>query len=278
MLRTPSWKWLTSRLSARAFAADAKTPSRPCLPAIDQLDDRVMMSVSTDASEVPPPNGDTQILIGLLRGQTELVSHELNALKLAAELKLDVHKLNDSFLSIDAVINKFGEAILKNDLTSVKIDRSIDDLKIEFQKIDALVGGIGDDSDAGGELKFILDTMDHKASELIGLLNSATGAGDLDHKIELDYLKVSDSFLKLDGALLKVQEDAILARKAGKGQQEYLQIKLQDVLVTSLKIDDGDVRAQLLDLEKVTAGLLQTDGGFTGGVTTDGGGGGDVLA
>ncbi len=186
-----------------------------------------------------------------------------------------MHKFTDSFLKIDDVINNFGAAQLKQDLTVAKFDKTISDLKIEFLKIDALVGGI--DSETGGSLKVVLDRLEHKATELIGLLNGATGAGDLEHKTELNYLKVADSFLKLDGALLKIEEDAALARKAGKGQQEYLVVKLQDVLISSLKIDDGAVQKQLIGLEDATLSLLQTGGDFTGGVTTDGSTG-DVLA
>lgn len=274
MFHVPSWKWLSFRPTREVVSGAPAPASRPCLPAVEQLDDRLMLSVSTDASEVPPPNGDTQILIGLLKGQLELVSHELTAVKLAGDLKLDVHKFTDSFLKIDDLISRFGEAQLKVDATDVKLDKTISDLKIEFQKIDALVGGLGEE---GTSLKIVLDTLDHKANELIGLLNNATGAGDLDHKAELSYLKVADSFLKLDGALLKVEEDAALARKAGKGQQEYLQIKLQDVLISSLKISDGDVQKQLIGLEEETLRLLQPNTDFTGGVTTDGDTG-DVLA
>jgi len=278
MLRIPSWKWLSFRPTRELIAGADAPQSRPCLPAVEKLDDRLMLSVgtTTDASEVPGPNGDTQILIGLLKGQLTLVSHELDALKLAGQLKIDVHKFNERLLKIDGIITDFGQAILKQDLTDHKAEKTINDLKIEFNKIDALVGGLGD-TDAGGRFKFVLDTLDHKATELIGLLNSATGAGDLEHKIELKYQQVADSFQSLDEALLKATEDAVLARKAGKGQQEYLVVKLRDVQISALKIEDADVQNQLLDLEKLTAGLLQTGGDFTGGVTTDGGTG-DVLA
>src|SRR5258705_11522322 len=112
MLPTPSWKWLSSRLTTRALATPGTTPSRPCLPAIEQLDDRVLLSVSFEGA----PNGDTQILIGLLRGQVPLVSHEVNLLKIAGDLKLDIHKLNESFLKIDDVIYKYGESLVKGEL------------------------------------------------------------------------------------------------------------------------------------------------------------------
>src|SRR4051812_14453373 len=125
MLRIPSWKWLSFRPTRELVAGgDAPPQSRPCLPAVEKLDDRLMLSVSvsTDASEVPPPalQGDTDILIGLLNGQLTLVSHELNAVKLAGDLKIDVHKVTERFLKIDDLITDFGQAVLKQDLTEKK--------------------------------------------------------------------------------------------------------------------------------------------------------------
>jgi hypothetical protein len=263
MLPTPSWKWLSSRLSTRALtAASGATPSRPCLPAIEQLDDRVMLS-----SVEGGPNGDTQILIGLLRGQVQLVSHEVNILKVAGDLKLDIHKFNESFLKIDDLISRFGEdpiGTVKGESLALKQDKTISDLQIEFLKIDALVGGLPEGEDR--QLKLLVDTFEHKAVDLINFLGASTGGGDLEHKVEETYLKVADSFLKLDGAVLKVEEDSI-ARKAGKGQVEYLKIKLQDVLVSSLKIEDSDLKQDLLGLAADTVATL--NGGSTDGVTVE---------
>jgi hypothetical protein len=264
MLPTPSWKWLSSRLSTRALTtASGATPSRPCLPAIEQLDDRVMLSVSVEGA----PKGDTQILIGLLRGQVELVSHEVNILKVAGDLKLDIHKFNESFLKIDDLISKFGEdplGTIKGESLDLKLDKTISDLEIEFLKIDALVGGLPEGGDR--ELKLLVDTFEHKAVDLVTFLGSSTGGGDLGHKVEETYLKVAASFLKLDGAVLKVEEDSI-ARKAGKGQQEFLQIKLQDVLISSLKLDDSDLKQEVLGLATDTVATL--GGNNTDGVTVE---------
>jgi len=271
-MRNPSWKWLSSRLSARALAADSKTPSRPCLPALEQLDDRVLLSVAVEGA----PKGDNEILIGLLKGQVELVNHEVNALKLAGDLKIDLHKINESFLKIDDVIYKFGEDLIKGELGASKIDQTLDQLKIEFSKIDTLVGGLP--RETGSELKFVLDTFESKATELVNLLGSSTGGGDLDHKVEGTLLSVGDSFHKLDDAVLKFEE-ASIARKAGKGQQEYLVIKLSDVIVSSLKVSDSDLKIQLLGLEADTAKILSGGGNDTGGDTGvgDTGGGGVIT-
>jgi len=261
MLPTPSWKWLSSRLTTRALATPGTTPSRPCLPAIEQLDDRVLLSVSA-------PNGDTQILIGLLRGQVPLVSHEVNLLKIAGDLKLDIHKFNESFLKIDDLIYKFGEDILgpiKGESSGLKQDKTISDLKIEFLKIDMLIGGLPEGEDR--QLKLLVDTFENKAIDLVNFLGTSINGGDLEHKDEETYLKVADSFLKLDGAILKAEEDSI-ARKAGKGQQEYLILKLTDVLVSSLKVSDSDLKTELLGLEADTLAILD-GGGNTDGVTVE---------
>ena len=274
MLRTPSWKWLSSRLSTRALMTARPAPSRPCLPAIEQLDDRLMLSASTGGEG--GFKGDNQILIGLLRGQLELVDHQVNALKLAGDLKLDIHKLNDSFLKIDDVIYKFGEDLIKSERGGLKIDEALNDLKIEFSKIDTLVGGLP--RETGGDLKFVLDTFESKATDLVTVLGNSIGS-DLDSKVEATLYKAADSFRGLDDAVLKFEEAAI-ARKAGKGQQEYLVVKLADVLVSSLKVSDSDLKVQLLGLELDTAKVLfggNTDGG---GNTGDGGntGGGVTVA
>jgi hypothetical protein len=256
-------------------------PSRPCLPAVEKLDDRLMLSATPQAAstgdggnEIPPLNGDTEILIGLLRGQLGLVNNELNVLKAAGDLKIDAHKLTDSFLKIDDVIYKLGEAQIKGDLTDVKLDKSISDLKIQFQKIDMLVGGLGEK-----EHKFISEqiaSLQENTASIIGVLSKAENGGDLSHKIELSYLKLSESFLKLDGAILKYESN-LVQDKAHKVDMKFLEIKLEDILVSSYKIDDSALQKEIRGIADATAGLLAPPS-FNGGVTTDGGDTGDVLA
>jgi hypothetical protein len=90
--------------------------------------------------------------------------------------------------------------------------------------------------------------------------------GDLSNKDQQTFLRVTDAFGDLDAGLLKLQE-SILERKAGKGQQDFLVIKLQDILVSSVKeATDGELEDKLLDvaagMDKILIGLLrppQTD-------------------
>jgi hypothetical protein len=84
--------------------------------------------------------------------------------------------------------------------------------------------------------------------------------GGLGHEEELQYLKLTGAFGDLDAGLLKLQE-SVLARKAGKGQQEYLIVKLNDVLVTGRLIEDSELKQHVLSIaaetEKILIGLLQ---------------------
>lgn len=279
MLPVPSWKWLSFR-PTRQMIGDTP-PSRPCLPAVEKLDDRLLLSAVTDAAsdggnETPPPNGDTEILIGLLRGQQDLIKGEIDTIKFAGDLNIDDHKLNESFQKIDEVVYKLGEALIKGDLSDQKVDKTVSDLKIEFQKIDMLVGGI--EGDAGGTLKIMIADLEQKVDGLVNNLKISTNAGDLDHKVELTYLKVADSFLKLDDAILKYESD-VVQDKQHKVDMKFLEIKLNDVLISSYKIDNPDLQDQIQGIAKDTAGLVVVaPPTFTGGVTTDSGDTGDVLA
>jgi hypothetical protein len=269
-MSTPSWKWLSSRPNPRARAAGAgspppQAPSRPCLPAVEPLGDRILLSAVAPAaaSEGPPPID--RVLIGLIKGELNLATGELAALKLAGGDNAQLlHKLTEGFLKIDDVINKVGDAVIKGDLTGLKEDKALELLNDEFLKIDAAVGGLS--GDAQQALKAAIDGIKLSAGELLGGLTNIK-LDELSHKEQEAFLKITDAFSDADAGLLKIEE-AVLARKAGKGQQEFLVIKMNDILVSSFqKLDDAGLKEQLsgivADTEKILIGLLQP--GETGG-------------
>ena len=259
-MSTPSWKWLSSRsVTPARGAASSKAPSRPCLPAVEPLGDRILLSAVAPAaaSEGPPPVD--RILIGLIKGELNLATSELSALKLAGggDTQL-LHRLTEGFLKIDDVINKVGEAVIKGELTDHKENKALELLNDEFLKIDAAVSGLS--GDAQQALKSAIDGIKLSAGELLGGLTNIK-LDELSHKEQQAFLKITDAFSDVDAGLLKIEE-AVLARKAGKGQEEFLKIKLTDILVSSFqKIDDAGLKEQLsgivADTEKILIGLLQ---------------------
>jgi type VI protein secretion system component Hcp len=253
-------------------------PSRPCLPAVEKLDDRLLLSAVTqaasDGGNETPYKGDTQILIGLLLGQQDLIKGEISAFNSIGDLKIDAHKLSESFRRIDEGVYKLGEALINGDLSDHKVDKTAADLQVEFQKIDMLVGGLG--SDAGSEFKIKIGELEQKVDGLVNDLTISTDAGDLDHKTERTYLSVADSFLRLDDAILKYESD-VVQDKTHKADMKFLEIELQDVQISSYKIDDTRLQGEIQSLAQETFKLVAPPT-FTGGVTTDGGDTGDVLA
>lgn len=252
----PSWKWLPSR-NARNLQTPAAAPaaSRPCLPAVEALGDRIMLSVvvGSGGTQEPPPPVD-QILIGLIKGELELATDQLAVLRLVGgEDPKALHQVTQGLLKIDEVLSKYGEALIKGELTDQKI-------KLAQAELDRAFDKLGDIKVGGDALKEAIGDIKLDTASLLGTLDQIAPVGDLSHKDELQYLKIVDAFGDLDEGLLKLQE-SILARKAGKGQQEYLIIKMNDVLITSRLVEDSELKQHLLSIaaetEKVLIGLLQ---------------------
>jgi hypothetical protein len=244
MPQNPSWKWLSSRSTASELAAQAaasKSPSRPCLPAVEQLDQRVMLSVAGDIIVEPPqPADSTQILIGLVKGELDLVKEELNFLRLAAaeqkfaETPNLIHKLTQSFLKIDDVLYRYGEDLIKGGLDGVKLEiaekKAISEIDSQFSKIGGLLGEVGE----GGFTRLIEGIKQEATSILIGLGDLGPG-GELDSKDQHSLLNFASKFEVAADAILNL-EGFNLARKAGGKQIEYIQVKLEDILVSASKV------------------------------------------
>jgi hypothetical protein len=281
MSLNPSWKWLSSRLTARDLAAQAKsskTPSRPCLPAVEQLDQRVMLSAAADIIVEPPnPTTSPQILIGLIKGELDLIKGELEALKLAsADLKLAetpnlIHKLTESFLKIDDVFYKYGQDLIKGEIDGIKgeilADKAMSELDFHFLKITDLVG------DKSENLDGVIAILKDNATSLLSGLTRLGPGGELEHKDEQSLINFVNKFDQAADAVLKLEEFA-LDRKPPTGTKvHYLEIKLEDLLVSSLKLDDK-IKSQV-DAEGIIAvliGLLKPAENPTDGVsivTTD---------
>jgi hypothetical protein len=266
-MSTPSWKWLSRsnvRREVPGRAASGGASARPCLPAVEALGDRILLSVAVPAASSDGPPPADQILIGLLKGELKLAAGEIAALQQVggADPQL-VHKLTEAFLKVNDVIQKAGEATIKGESLDSKHKDLVEFLDSEFLKIDSALAGLPQGSEA---VKAAIDGIKLSAGDLLtGLSNVKLDT--LDSKEQQQFLKITDAFFKYDDAFLKIEED-VLARKAGKGQQEFLIIKMNEVLISSVqKLSDDGLKEQLTGLvaqtEKILIGLLQP--GETGG-------------
>lgn len=255
----PSWKWLPSRNARnQQNSGGHPLPSRPCLPAVEALGDRILLSVVVEppGNEEPPPPAD-QILIGLIKGELELVNSELALLKLVGgDNPQALHQATLGLLKVNDAVNKVAIELIAQK-GEVLTDQKF---KIIQAELDRAFDKLGDIKVGGDALKEAIGDIKLDTASLLSTLTQIAPVGDLSNKQQLQYLKVADAFGDLDDGLLKLQE-SILARKAGKGQQEYLIVKLNDVLVTGRLIEDAELKQHILTLaaetEKILIGLLQ---------------------
>lgn len=260
----PSFRWMTSRAGARELAAGAaaQTPSRPCLPAVEALGDRVMLSVSVpDGAVIEGPAPVDRVLIGLIKGELDLANSQLAALKLAGgdDPQL-LHKLTQSFIKIGDAAIKIGESLIKFDdiKGESKDDKHREALALldrTFLKLDALVA---DDA----ALKQAVEGIKLDTGELIDSLLKIGSLGDLSHKDQQLFLKITDVFDDATDAILKLQQSVLENKVKTDSKQDYLIIKFSDLLVSSLsKVDDPALQKSLQGLvaetERILTGLLQ---------------------
>jgi type VI protein secretion system component Hcp len=256
-----SWSWLAARLSPRRIWGSTNVlPHRPCLASVERLGDRILLS-----SSEPTITGDSAILAAVIKGELPLVTEELRLLNtvgdgLTNKTRGNFEKLVHAFLDVNDTINTaasdiFGKhADIKGESGDHKHKDEIEILSVEFKKIDEAfkalgVGGVENQSPAAD--------FEQQAKTLLMDIQGARG-GDLDKKAEILYARILDGFFTLDQTIIKAQSDLITVRKAGKEQQEFLKIKLQDVLVSSINqaTDPQLDKAALLGAEAQTAGIL----------------------
>jgi hypothetical protein len=291
MSSSPSrWNWLPPRPDPRELARDSAARTRPCLPAVEQLDDRILLSA---AAVDPGTGGDeggggtttTGILIGLIKGELNLIKGELDAVKLAQGSDLQIKGeslkiLSNEFLKIDQTLLKYGENLIKGELASHKEQQELlHKIDQSFLKIDQLVP-----SGENALLPAVQKVRDATLDVIRAMGDGSVKPGD--DRASKAFAKVADDFLKVDQLLFKFGENPDAAQfhkglaPALKISQEFLKI---NALISQL---DGNLKEQLLpavqDLQKDTLNFLGTltkpvgDGGlssadqsFDGGVTLD---------
>jgi hypothetical protein len=292
-MSSPSrWNWLPPRPDPRDLARESSARSRPCLPAVEQLDDRILLSAAVDpgtGGDGGSDNGDavptTGILIGLIKGELNLIKGEVDALKLAESADIfskdDALKiLSNQFLKIDQTLLKYGENLIKGDLASDKQQQELlHKIDESFLKIDQLV--------PSGENALLPAVQKVREAALDTI--RAMGDGSVmpgNDKESKAFLKVADDFLKIDQLLYKFAGNPD-APQFHKGLEPGLKISQEFLKINALISQlDGNLKEQLLpavqDLQKDTLNFLGTltkpvgDGGlssadqtFDGGVTLD---------
>jgi hypothetical protein len=291
MSDTHSWNWLPPRLTARKVTEGmaAEETGRPCLPEVERLDDRILLSASVKAAAAETGGGGTtQVLIGLLRDGTDLVKGELGVLQAARptdpagtkDLR-GTWKLAQDFWKLDDLLFDAAEGSAKGqpqDLSKIRLDDA-------FKKIADDAADLGGLSD--GQL---LPAVQRAAGQYLADLNLA---GLTFKKADFTW-KIVEDFAKVDDLVYRIGADAVirgdLAGSKGDSPDVFLGhledafAKLDQVISAS---GDSSIIGVLLpavqraedELLPYIRGLIGQTGGdqFPGGVTLPDAGG-DVIA
>ena len=107
MERKHSWTWLPSRLTnlQHPEPKSATPRRRPPLAALEQLEDRVLLSASSTGG------GTDAILIGLLKGQVDIRTSAVNFLKVVEGICDGTQPELDAFLKITDAFHKIDSAV-----------------------------------------------------------------------------------------------------------------------------------------------------------------------
>ena len=300
MLRFPTWKWMPLRSVDKQPSAAPQ--GRPCLPSVEKLDQRVLLSASsTDGGGTP------QVVAGLIQDGIKLTESEFAALSkingdsVDAKHKGEIELLGNAFLQIDQIFVKYGEDILNlkilpdqptdvaastpQDIHITKPTDVSSALADEFVKIDVLATDLNDSSD--GQLLPAVQNIQTVAlgdgsvfnggffGDLTNLLNSGL-VSTIPSDDRMGYIKIGEEFVKIDEALIDMKVNVIMGAPLDdqvtvaldKANQEFLKIKLEDTLISTANQVPPDF------LDGIQA---EIDALITGQNTIGGAGGGDTL-
>jgi type VI protein secretion system component Hcp len=298
MPRFPTWTWLPVRFAENAPVAPA-APSRPCIPSVEKLDPRVLFdAAAVDITPITIEKHIDQSTPLLAVAEADIFSKlgDIKGESLDDKHKDSIAQLEQGVLKLNWTLMKYHEDILSLKATvgeGADVGQKINKI---FVKLESLA------ADIDGGIPNLLPAVQNLESKVVstgegnfgpGLLTdlSNLAAGDIS-SIPADarsvFIKLNDEFWKLDEIALDSRFDVLrgvpldVAQKIAdsKVKQEYLKIKLDEVLVSSYLTEQD--KTDLASSVDVINGLIHgsdNPGGpilevaFTGGVTVPGSGG-----
>jgi Type VI secretion system effector, Hcp len=286
-----SWKWLAPRQVRRKFSKPAKSHrSRPAL-SIERLEDRQVLSAVSPAAETgPPPSGDTQVVLELLQGGLKLTQDEFQLLKILGTSTptedrvqhgdLTIQKVLDKttplLFQLDDTLQKVGADLINGDLTDKKVMAAKDKIEyLEIKMTDVIITSVSRQTQDAAQP--IIDALFADAASLVqGLLDVQGLAGRKAGKgqQELLILKLTADVLKIEGLTIKGEADFIKDRSPGLTVDDF-QVKIEKVFQKAneaiMNLSDPDASALLPAVQDFETGILNLLGSLQGGEDFTGG-------
>lgn len=284
-----SWDWLAPRSFVRLPAASEKTTGRPCLPAVETLGDRVLLSAAPAEvviNRLPPDPCLVAYVDGIIGQPQSTESIALDEIQIQKQVDKStptlMAALDNEFVKMNNLFGDLDGALVTGTASPAYVKLVQGAVSAEFLKIDSLlgIGSVTADATTDTGLLPAVQKLQSDAGGLLTTLSSlAPGAGGTSIKMDLQYLVLDAAFTDLENNLIKLSADSMTKKIMPsldylkiKLDGDYLKIKLDEVIITSQMPTDLAVQASLqgalTEADAIVASLTQptTDGG--GGTTT----------
>ena len=293
MKTTHSWNWLVPRFVSRFVRSSLSgkaARSRPCL-AVERLEDRQVLSAASSGVGIGPPlssGGDTQILIGLLRGGLTVTQDEFQLLKVLGNASPTENKGAHSDFQIVKVLDKaspmlfqlgdtlvkIGDDLIKGELTGQKLMAA--EAKIEYLKIkltDVIITSV--DAQTQGAVLPIVDSLFADASSLVqGLLGVQAAADAPSESLSLNFTKIAVEYKEMQELTIKGELDFIKGQSPGLTIDDF-EVKIENVFQKAndaiIKLGPATSDALLPAVQDFETGVLNLLGSLSGGGDFQGG-------
>jgi hypothetical protein len=259
IMRSPSWKWLSPRFNYRHVTSGSshQPVARPCIAAMESLDDRILLSAADSSVVVPPPSDapspQAQVVSEMINGGIKIAEDEFALIKAlsAAPSPLPypndvlLHKVAENYFKLNGVLTRLGNDALDGTLDS-KIDdakQKIEYLHVELQ--DILVTSVA--SKADEQVSRLLEELQADTNNLTDSLAKLGVTQKIAPQELLPYFKIADSFAKMDDLVIKGELDFLNGGTPGltvtEAEDKVHKVVIHDISITK-------------DLDKASASLL----------------------
>jgi Type VI secretion system effector, Hcp len=281
-----SWKWLAPQITSRRVRnADAtmRANGRPCL-AVERLEDRNLLTAANSEIVVePPPLGDdAAVVVGLLEGGVKVTTDEFQLLKFLSTatpaepkvnmqeivIKKDLDKASPMLLQLNDTLVKVGEDIINGELTDQKLMAA--EAKIEYLKIkleDIIISSLAAEDQETGTA--MVNSLIGDAGNLVSALITHRKAG----KGQQEYIQLSADILKMEDVAMRGELDIIKAQSPGLSVDDFT-VKIEQLYqkaseeIADLNLNQDTTQKLQTALDDFNTSLL---GNLSGGGNFDGG-------
>lgn len=291
-----SWKWLVPRLVSRYVrnsAGRTRAIARPCL-AVENLEERNLLtaaspSFATTIGPPPAPVGE-QVVVDLLQGGLKLTVNEIGLLKVIANppsgppsteanapTVSDIHitkeldKASVALFQLNSTLNKLGQDVIRGQLTDhtlMAAEQKIEYLKIKLE--DIIISSLNvSQQDAESIVKPLIDDAENLKIALADLNQTSQLIARKAGKGQQEYVKIDSNILNLEDLALKVEVDSLEGKSTDPGVTEQISLNFAKIKVEyqEQKLDqDPAAVAALDDFQATLFPELSGGGNFEGGV------------